>query len=61
MQGRVLGKQSELGRGEQCPNQQGMFLIRVFISFIQFWLKHDVAAMKPESFLQPFLTSWGFQ
>ena len=27
MQGWVLGKLSKLDRGEQCPNQQGMFLI----------------------------------
>lgn len=27
MHGSILGKLSELGRGEHCPNQKGMFLI----------------------------------
>lgn len=60
-QRRVLGKLSELGRGEECPNRQGMFLIGVFIHFVQFWLKHSAAAVMSASFLQPFLTRWAFQ
>lgn len=55
MQGKVLGKLSEPGGGEECPNQQAMFFNGTF------WLKSDVAAVMSAGFLQPFLTRWGFQ